>query len=78
MPDKAIDLIDEAGAAVGIEASEKARHAIGLIHAAGRNRKKETVPLEAVPVVTAKDIQKVVAEWTDKPVESIHLTKRIK
>ncbi len=33
LPDKAIDLIDEAGAKVGIEASHGARHAAGLLYA---------------------------------------------
>src|SRR3989338_4721913 len=35
LPDKAIDLMDEAGAKVSIEATHTARHALGLIHAAG-------------------------------------------
>ncbi len=35
LPDKAIDLIDEAGAKVSIDAAHGAKHAIGLLHAAG-------------------------------------------
>ncbi len=35
LPDKAIDLIDEAGAKVSIEATHSARHALGLLDAAG-------------------------------------------
>mgnify|MGYP001585681734 CR=1 FL=1 len=40
LPDKAIDLIDEAGAKVGIEASHNARHAVGLLHAAGGEKQR--------------------------------------
>ena len=43
LPDKAIDLIDEAGAKVGIEANHSARHAIGLLHAAGGDKKNAAV-----------------------------------
>lgn len=35
LPDKAIDVIDESGAKVAIESSRKARHAMGVVHAAG-------------------------------------------
>lgn len=42
LPDKAIDLIDEAGAKVGIEAGHNARHAVGLLHAAGHNKQNIT------------------------------------
>lgn len=35
LPDKAIDLIDEAGAKVSIEATHSTRHAMGLLDAAG-------------------------------------------
>ncbi len=37
LPDKAIDLIDEAGAKVSIEASHGTRHALALLNAAGQN-----------------------------------------
>jgi len=40
LPDKAIDLIDEAGASVGIEASRLTKHAIGLLHAAAGDKSK--------------------------------------
>ena len=38
LPDKAIDLIDEAGAKAGIEASHEHLHVAGLLHAAGGNK----------------------------------------
>lgn len=45
LPDKAIDLIDEAGARASIEASHDAKHALGLLHAAGveKQAKLQTV-----------------------------------
>lgn len=42
LPDKAIDLIDEAGAKVSIEATHHARHAMGLLHAAGVTAAEKT------------------------------------
>lgn len=41
LPDKAIDLMDEAGAKVSIEATHTARHALGLVHAAGAEMAKK-------------------------------------
>ncbi len=115
LPDKAIDLIDEAGAKVSIETAHGTKHALGLLHAAGakaspadvaRERAmvgEELVHLKALeaaasseneiaemrgrmehlaealaalearqgeiasgktPVVTAKDIEGIVDEWT--------------
>ncbi len=40
LPDKVIDLMDEAGAKVGIEASHEARHMAGLLHAAGGDKRR--------------------------------------
>ncbi len=42
LPDKAIDLIDEAGAKVGIEAGHEAKHAAAILHAAGDDKSKVT------------------------------------
>lgn len=46
LPDKAIDLIDEAGAKVSIEASHATRHALGLVHAAGSSVAQKLKQLE--------------------------------
>jgi len=64
LPDKAIDLMDEASAKVSIEASQRHKIALGIIHhasqkAAARREKK------TIPVVTAKDIETVAKEWQD-------------
>ena len=55
LPDKAIDLIDEAGAKVSIEASRSTHHAMGLLHAAGSRAGGK--------IVTSEDIEEVVKDW---------------
>ena len=72
LPDKAIDLIDEAGAKVGIEEGHEARHAAGLLHAAGCKR-KEAIHKHAgkIPIVNAQDIREIVSEWIGEPVDKI-------
>lgn len=72
LPDKAIDLIDEAGAKVGIEEGHEARHAAGLLHAAGCKR-KDAIHKHAgkIPIVSADDIREIVSEWIGEPVEKI-------
>lgn len=69
LPDKAIDLIDEAGAKVAIEGSRQARGAMGVIHGAGAavSGKKAARP-ENEPVVTENDIKEVVSDWTGKKI----------
>lgn len=47
LPDKAIDLIDEAGAKVAIEASRESRHAMGVLHAAGASAAEKIRALRA-------------------------------
>lgn len=59
LPDKAIDLIDEASAKVAIESSQHhhGKH-IGVIHAAAKGTKKSKRT-----TVTVQDIQDVVDQW---------------
>ncbi len=54
LPDKAIDLIDEASAKVAIESSEKHRVAMGLVHAASVDKKDK---------VDVDDVQAVADQW---------------
>lgn len=54
LPDKAIDLIDEAAAKVAIEASRRHKVPMGLIHAAS---------MEKTEKVDAKDVQEVADQW---------------
>jgi ATP-dependent Clp protease ATP-binding subunit ClpC len=54
LPDKAIDLIDEASAKVSIESSRKNKVAMGAVHAAAKKAKNE---------VTKKEIEEVIDQW---------------
>jgi ATP-dependent Clp protease ATP-binding subunit ClpC len=54
LPDKAIDLIDEASAKVSIEASRKHKVAMGAVHAAAKKANGE---------VGKKDIEEVIDQW---------------
>jgi len=54
LPDKAIDLIDEAAAKVSIECDPENKVALGLVHAASKKCKSQ---------VTPKDIEDVVDQW---------------
>lgn len=69
LPDKAIDLIDEAGAKVSIEASRHTAHALGLLHAAGQGKAKGGEASK--PEVTLEDIRTVVADWIGTPKEKL-------
>jgi len=59
LPDKAIDLIDEASAKVAIDASTQHMIPAGALHAASKNKSSQTE--EAV--VDVKDIQEVFDQW---------------
>lgn len=72
LPDKAIDLIDEAGAKVGIEENHEARHAAGLLHAAGcKHAEKMHEHAGKIPLVSVQDIREIVSEWIGEPVGKI-------
>ncbi|MDO8505754.1 MAG: AAA family ATPase [bacterium] len=72
LPDKAIDLIDEAGAKVGIEESHEARCVAGLLHAAGcKQNEKKRAHDGKTPIVSVEDIREIVAEWVGIKVEKI-------
>lgn len=68
LPDKAIDVIDEAGAKVSIEATRAMKHGIGLMHEAGKRVKEQTAQLTkkkgaTMPHVRKEDIEEIVKEW---------------
>lgn len=56
LPDKAIDLIDEAAAKVSIEAEQGHKIPLGLLDQASRGRNKDDI-------VDVEDIQSVVDQW---------------
>lgn len=69
LPDKAIDLIDEAGAKAGIEEAYEAKHAAGLLHAAACKHKEKLHQHKGKkPPIVAQDIREIVAEWVGKRV----------
>lgn len=54
LPDKAIDLIDEAAAKVAIEAAHEHHVALGVVHAASKGNKS---------VVDVDDIEEIIEQW---------------
>lgn len=72
LPDKAIDIIDEAGAMVTVQEGEAHPEAAGVLHNAGKNASEKHGKKKATPVVDIDDIKSVVADWADVAVEEIH------
>ncbi len=62
LPDKALDLIDEAGAKVSIEAAKPThtKH-LGVIHGASKNAKRDNM----TKTVTVADVTEVVDQWRE-------------
>ncbi|MEK7516522.1 MAG: AAA family ATPase [Patescibacteria group bacterium] len=78
LPDKAIDLIDEAGAKVGIEASHGARHAAGVLHAAGESKKTRQQELQEKRSALAEEIKHLESlEKSMKDEELVEVRKRL-
>ncbi|MFH1404523.1 MAG: AAA family ATPase [Patescibacteria group bacterium] len=67
LPDKAIDLIDEAGARVHIQKSKYAKHAAHIAFAAGEhaNKKNSKSDIRSRPVVTKQDINFLIKNWKE-------------
>lgn len=70
LPDKAIDIMDEAAAKMNVERGSMHEHAGALLHGAAKkivsNAKDET------PTVYVDDIKEIVAEWVGLKIEDIH------
>lgn len=73
LPDKAIDLIDEAGAMVQVEEGVDHTHAAGLLHGAGHHASKNKIDAirENLPTVDPEDVKAVVAEWAGLDIKKI-------
>lgn len=66
LPDRAIDLMDEVGAHVKINASAATKNAAGLAYAAGESvSKRGGAPGASPPTVTEEDVRKIVEDWKD-------------
>jgi ATP-dependent Clp protease ATP-binding subunit ClpA len=72
LPDKAIDIIDEAAALVTIEHDEH-KQTVGLLHdAARRTKHTHAEVLPGRPLVGVQHIKEVVAEWSGIKLKNIH------
>ncbi len=61
LPDKALDVIDEAAAKVSLEAHAPHAAALGLIHAASAEAKRACP--EGTPNVTPEDVETIAHQW---------------
>jgi len=86
LPDKAIDVIDEAAAMVNVQGEGVKDHAVALLHGAaggvgkeksGSNKVAEKEDLESGskdewPEITVEHVKEIVAEWVGMKAEEIH------
>lgn len=70
LPDKAIDIMDEASAKVNVERGSVHEHAAALLHHAAK--KANSSSKEKIPVVQLEHVKDVVAEWAGVSVHDIH------
>jgi len=61
LPDKAIDIMDEASAMVNVERGSKHEQAAALLHSAAKKASEKS--LESNPIVDVEHVKEVVAEW---------------
>lgn len=64
LPDKALDVIDEACAKVSIESSQSHAVALGLVHGAAKSTKEGCG--EGTPVVTVEEVHAVAEQWKNQ------------
>lgn len=69
LPDKAIDIMDEAASMVNVERGSKHHSAAALLHGAA---KAASVSDSPEPTVTIEHVKEVVAEWVGMKKEEIH------
>lgn len=65
LPDKAIDVVDEAAAKVSIEASRARKIPLGIVHAAAKKAVEKSQEDERRPHVTEADVEEVVKDWEE-------------
>ncbi len=71
LPDKAIDVMDEAAAKVNVQRGSRHEHAAAILHHAAK-RACKTCPPDQEPLVGVAHIKEVVAEWVDMDPKDIH------
>ncbi len=72
LPDKAIDVIDEASAMVNLERSAPHRQAVGLLHGAARRTAQEKKSRMSDRTVGKEEIRKVISQWIGVSLAHIH------
>lgn len=70
LPDKAIDIMDEAAAMVNVERGSAHHSAAGLLH--GASKVANIKGAEGLPSVGIEHVKEVVADWTGMKKEEIH------
>ena len=70
LPDKAIDIMDEASAMVNVEKGSHHEQAVALLH--GASKKINEIKIEETPTVGEKQVKEVVADWVGMEVNEIH------
>lgn len=70
LPDKAIDVMDEAAAMVNVEKGSNHGQAAAILH--GAAKKVSVNRVEELPIVDEQHVKEVVADWTEMKVGEIH------
>ncbi|OYT70202.1 MAG: ATP-dependent Clp protease ATP-binding subunit ClpC [Chloracidobacterium sp. CP2_5A] len=71
LPDKAIDLIDEAGTQVKLRAAQLPPPRTGYFTSFGGETQPEMPPPAPAAIVTRADVEEVIARWTGIPVAAL-------
>lgn len=71
LPDKAIDIMDEAAAKVNVERGSAHENAAALLHHAAKKASKNYMPNQGT-VVSANHVKTIVAEWVGMDQQDIH------
>jgi ATP-dependent Clp protease ATP-binding subunit ClpC len=70
LPDKAIDVMDEAAAMVKVEQSSDHGQAAGILHGAAKKVSENSKT--QFPAVDVQNVKEVVAEWVNMNIKDIH------
>lgn len=70
LPDKAIDLMDEAAAMVNVARGSEHEHAAAILHGAAKNLSRNDS--KKIPTVKVEHIKEVIADWLGLKVEDIN------
>jgi ATP-dependent Clp protease ATP-binding subunit ClpA len=71
LPDKAIDIMDEAAAKINVERGSAHEHAAAILHGAAK-KACENCETVAATLVTVEHVKEIVAEWVGMDAKDIH------